>query len=113
MALLDAQGGVCAICGNDEDGTGQRQLSVDHGHETGAVRGLLCNRCNPMLGYARDSIAVLQAAIEYLGSGNQVLRPPNGVYRWMREAAFHVDFIVTAAPTAPSLEKSGSTVPKK
>ena len=65
-ALLEAQGGVCAICGNGETSKRYRTLSVDHDHETGAVRGLLCNRCNPMLGYARDDIAVLQGAIEYL-----------------------------------------------
>jgi hypothetical protein len=63
LALLDAQGGVCAICGNGEQ---RRALAVDHDHETGAVRGLLCDRCNPMLGYARDNAAVLQAAIAYL-----------------------------------------------
>lgn len=65
LALLEAQGSVCAICGNGEQ---QRALAVDHDHETGAVRGLLCDRCNPMLGYARDDIAVLQAAIMYLTS---------------------------------------------
>jgi hypothetical protein len=63
MVLLEAQGGACAICGD----SGQRRaLAVDHDHVTGAVRGLLCDRCNPMLGYARDDIAVLEAAIEYL-----------------------------------------------
>lgn len=66
LALLEAQGGVCAICGNSEDSKGIRQLGVDHDHKTGMIRGLLCNRCNPMLGYARDDIAVLQAAIVYL-----------------------------------------------
>lgn len=71
LALLAAQGGVCAICGNGNDGP--RQLSIDHDHQTGAVRGLLCDRCNPMLGYARDDITVLQAAIAYLTrcSGHQ------------------------------------------
>jgi hypothetical protein len=64
LAMFDAQGGACAICGNGNDGV--RQLSIDHDHATGQVRGLLCDRCNPMLGYARDSIAVLEAAIEYL-----------------------------------------------
>ena len=66
LAMLDTQGGLCAICGNGEDSRDNRSLSVDHDHTTGIVRGLLCNRCNPMLGYARDSVAVLQAAITYL-----------------------------------------------
>ncbi len=64
LALLSAQAGVCAICGDGNQG--KRQLSVDHDHATGALRGILCDRCNPMLGYARDNIAVLRAAIEYL-----------------------------------------------
>jgi hypothetical protein len=78
LALHRTQGGVCAICGNGNDGP--RQLSIDHDHVTGAVRGLLCDRCNPMLGYARDNTAVLEAAIEYL-KRNQVFKPPNTVYR--------------------------------
>jgi len=77
-AWLDAQGGVCAICGNGETSKDGRPLSVDHDHGTGRIRGLLCNRCNPMIGYARDDIAILQAAIEYL-KRNQELSPPNGV----------------------------------
>jgi hypothetical protein len=64
LTMLEAQGGVCAICGNGN--SNGRLLSIDHDHATGAVRGLLCDRCNPLLGYARDSIPVLEAAIEYL-----------------------------------------------
>lgn len=74
LQMLEAQGGVCAICGNGNDGP--RQLSIDHDHETGAIRALLCDRCNPMLGYARDNVAVLQAAIAYLEHyADQVLIP--------------------------------------
>ena len=63
LAMLAAQGGACAIC---KGGNGKRAMNVDHDHATGTVRGLLCDRCNPMLGYARDDIAILQKAIEYL-----------------------------------------------
>jgi hypothetical protein len=42
--MLKAQGGVCAICG--EARPEERTLHVDHDHETGAIRGLLCFRCN-------------------------------------------------------------------
>lgn len=63
LTLLEAQGGTCAICRDSEQ---RRALAVDHDHVTGQVRGLLCDRCNPMLGYARDSIPVLEAAIKYL-----------------------------------------------
>ena len=44
--LLAEQGGVCAICGNPPK---TRGLSIDHDHKTGAVRGLLCFRCNRAL----------------------------------------------------------------
>lgn len=68
--LLAEQGGVCAICREVEDIKGRngavRSLSVDHCHETGAVRGLLCGRCNTGLGYFRDSPTVLSAACSYL-----------------------------------------------
>lgn len=43
------QDGKCYICGQPEPVKGRR-LSVDHNHETGEIRGLLCSRCNPILG---------------------------------------------------------------
>lgn len=61
--MHDAQGGVCAICG--EDG-GCKGLVVDHRHSDDAVRGLLCTRCNVILGMAKDNPDVLAKAIEYL-----------------------------------------------
>lgn len=63
-SMLESQGGVCAICG-EADPTGRR-LAVDHNHETGEVRGLLCIRCNRGIGNFKDSPALLQAAAEYL-----------------------------------------------
>lgn len=41
-------------------------LQVDHDHESGRVRGLLCRACNLILGHAGDSRSVLMSAIEYL-----------------------------------------------
>lgn len=60
------QGGCCAICERPPNGR-WRQLHVDHCHTTGVVRGLLCYRCNSLIGYAKDSIRTLQRAIKYLG----------------------------------------------
>ena len=61
--LLAIQGGGCAICGS-ECRSG-RSLAVDHCHETGRVRGLLCNSCNRGLGLFADS-ADRVAAAHYL-----------------------------------------------
>jgi hypothetical protein len=62
-ALLAAQGGVCPLCGKRSTKT----LCVDHCHETGTIRGLLCRQCNFALGCFTDSQAAMMAAIAYLG----------------------------------------------
>lgn len=67
------QNGVCAICGKPEtiERNGKpRWMAVDHCHDTGKVRGLLCGRCNPMIGYADHSIEILTRAIDYLRRTN-------------------------------------------
>lgn len=66
LDLLRQQDGVCAICGSYP--TPRRRLVVDHDHESGAVRGLLCPSCNAGVGMLKDDVAVLQSAISYLGS---------------------------------------------
>lgn len=67
-AILDMQGGGCAICGSE---TPKRKnsvhLVVDHCHETGVIRGLLCYKCNVGLGSFEDNIDWLKRAIEYVG----------------------------------------------
>lgn len=67
--MLEAQNGVCAICGNPE--THKRHgkpkaLAVDHDHKSGAIRGLLCSDCNTGIGKLKEDIKILQAAIRYL-----------------------------------------------
>lgn len=42
---------------------------VDHDHVTGTIRGLLCSKCNTLLGMAKDNIAILENAIKYLKKG--------------------------------------------
>lgn len=61
--MLDEQGGVCAICGNPPTG---RRLAVDHNHEIGVFRGLLCNNCNRGIGHLKEDIKILKQAIKYL-----------------------------------------------
>jgi hypothetical protein len=66
-ALLADQGGGCAICaGIEPGGRWNTRFFVDHDHITGAVRGLLCNRCNVVLGNADDDPDRLRRAAAYL-----------------------------------------------
>lgn len=62
--LLLSQGNVCAVCRNTCK-TGTR-LSVDHDHETGRVRGLLCRQCNVCIGNAQNSPTLLRSLAVYL-----------------------------------------------
>lgn len=63
--LLARQDGGCAICGS-RDHALEYQLAVDHDHETGRVRGLLCHRCNLGIGQFGDDLDLLRKAIKYL-----------------------------------------------
>jgi hypothetical protein len=69
--MFSAQGGVCAICSEPETmircGSAV-PLSVDHCHETGAVRGLLCSKCNMAIGHLNDNPFLARAAADYLES---------------------------------------------
>jgi len=72
VEMLAIQGNRCAICRTDNPG-GRHYWHVDHDHETGLVRGLLCNRCNLGLGHLRDSVDLLQRAIAYLEEAKRYL----------------------------------------
>jgi hypothetical protein len=69
--MLAAQGGVCAICKSDDPGHGKKNFCVDHNHDTGKVRGLLCKDCNTGLGMFGDSITALMQAANYLNDGDE------------------------------------------
>lgn len=57
---------ACMICQSTDSGFESGIFAVDHCHESGVVRGALCQPCNFMLGNARDSVDVLLAAVKYL-----------------------------------------------
>lgn len=65
--MVKETNGMCPICGyiftNENRYTGP---FVDHNHETGKVRGILCNRCNRTLGFVDDKIEILENLIVYL-----------------------------------------------
>ena len=72
-AMLVAQGGACAVCGARSNYQGRR-LCIDHDHRccsgasscSGCTRGLLCIKCNAMIGLALDNPEVLRLAADYL-----------------------------------------------
>lgn len=66
LVLRDSQGNACAICGKN---AGEKRLAVDHCHDTGRVRGLLCNNCNAALGMMGDDPELLRLAADYLEKG--------------------------------------------
>lgn len=61
-SLLATQGGVCAVCKVPST----RRLEVDHCHQSGKVRSILCHNCNSALGHAKDDVKRLEALIQYL-----------------------------------------------
>jgi hypothetical protein len=68
-SLLQAQNGVCAVCGNPEKITMYKKvisLCVDHCHTTGKIRGLLCSACNKALGALEDSPERVEALLNYI-----------------------------------------------
>jgi hypothetical protein len=68
--MLLEQDRLCAICGSRENrkinGKYATELSIDHCHRTGKVRGLLCHCCNLALGLFKDNPALLEKAASYL-----------------------------------------------
>ncbi len=68
--MLLFQGSKCKICGETDPKTRSGRFNIDHCHETGSIRGLLCNPCNVGLGTFTDDISKLESAIRYLNEAN-------------------------------------------
>ena len=64
--MIEAQNNQCAICFAPGEAERNGKLVIDHCHTSGKVRGLLCNKCNLLLGHANDTIERLERAILYL-----------------------------------------------
>lgn len=101
-ALLKLQGGKCAICRARPK---SKRLAVDHDHKTGAVRGLLCSRCNhDLMGAAWDSAAMAKALLGYIEAP-----PTTGQWRSPEDLA--------ATPVRPPrpdlLAPGGTTMPNQ
>jgi hypothetical protein len=65
-ALLERQGGVCAICGATQGSQRAARLFVDHDHTTGRVRGVLCQSCNNKLHRMGDDLEGVLHFVHYL-----------------------------------------------
>ena len=74
-AKFQKQKGRCAICGRHQSEF-KKQLAIDHDHETGELRDLLCGTCNNGLGCFLDDPATLLAAIAYLMKWNKLPKTP-------------------------------------
>ena len=64
-SILKEQGNCCAICKKSKDEF-DKSLCVDHCHQTGQIRGILCLKCNKALGHFKDNIDNLKFALEYI-----------------------------------------------
>jgi len=68
LLMFENQNGKCAICGNISNSV----LCIDHNHETGKIRALLCSNCNVGLGMFHDDIVLFKKAISYIKKHNEV-----------------------------------------
>jgi 7-keto-8-aminopelargonate synthetase-like enzyme len=71
--MLREQGGKCAICGSPPtvfEGSTLRRLHVDHNHNTGQIRELLCHNCNQIIGKCGESIDILSKIADYIEKWN-------------------------------------------
>lgn len=73
-AMFVAQNNLCAICDQHETKLNRSskvaRLTVDHNHQSGKVRELLCHACNLAIGHARENINIIKSAIAYLENNN-------------------------------------------
>ncbi len=71
--MAEAQEYKCSICGTRDNFVAKEpsRLYVDHCHNTGKVRSLLCYHCNTLLGMCKEEINILEKAIDYLNQHNR------------------------------------------
>jgi hypothetical protein len=80
--LLDAQKKCCAICGTTKPSSKSKKhkyFSVDHCHQTGKIRGLLCATCNSAIGLLSDCPTVAFKASVYLSASQSTFNKPSSL----------------------------------
>ena len=65
--MSSEQDDKCFICSKTSS-ENKKRLAIDHNHETGVVRKLLCNDCNALLGFCKEDVGILQKSIDYLNT---------------------------------------------
>lgn len=68
--MLAKQQNRCLICKEEFNGTPYGQ-QIDHDHKTGKIRGILCGKCNTLLGLAHENIEILANAISYIEANRE------------------------------------------
>lgn len=68
--MLNIQNNRCKICGNEFEE--ESSAFVDHKHENGLVRGLLCTKCNTAIGYLQDNPKIIANAMLYVSQNGEV-----------------------------------------
>jgi hypothetical protein len=107
--MLARQGGRCALCRRkpEQTRTPKKSLSVDHSHATRKVRGLLCNNCNSLLGFAGDDANVLVRGASFLiAQGGK--RPLRKLLNALNRLAGN-----TSLPRSARSKSSGSVSPRR
>jgi hypothetical protein len=95
--ILKNQGGHCALCPKKEPGGRHNKWHTDHCHETGAIRGVLCDRCNRGIGMLGDSAERLLRASQYVAHSRpleliqQRLSPMGNCDYYVRESLLDQD----------------------
>lgn len=64
--MLESQSNLCSVCDADLSKLPVKNVHLDHNHQTGKVRGILCSHCNLMIGHARDNSTNLRKGADYL-----------------------------------------------
>lgn len=85
LNLLEKQDYKCAICGKAHSEEKGKRLFVDHCHDTGKIRGLLCSACNVGLGHFRDSAEIIEKAIKYVEEYRDTGRKATALYETVME----------------------------
>ena len=76
--FLKQQGGVCAICSSPEPGHGRDEFALDHCHNSGTRRGLLCHKCNLLLGTLESINFNIEPFIKYVEAADAPQREVSG-----------------------------------